>query len=367
MIMMKKLMCLVLALVFVLLAVACSASTPQTVTSESEAQGQQENGAEASSEVTEINIWVSTGAEDEVHTTMLEAIDETLENVTINFQMFPYDELVSKLQVAPTVGDTPDIIMLDGLRAAYFQELGMLANIDSYVTDELRANMLQSVLDENTYNGELYGIAQFDAGMSFWGNKSMLEEAGVRIPTSYTEAWTRAEFEDALAKLKDSGIESPLYIRQNGPRTLYYTYMPIVRSFGGDYLDRETGLATGTLDSEETIEAVNYIGWLVEQGYVDPLVDYDDAFYGRQESALALIGHWSYTDTMESLGDDAILIPLPDMGEGVYTCSGSIVWNMTTAAVEAGKSDAAWEVLELIMSEEHVKNVTDYNSAGCKP
>ena len=57
----------------------------------------------------------------------------------------------------------------------------------------------------------------------------MLENAGVRIPADYKDAWDKAEFEDALKKLKDSGVEWPIYVRQNKPSTEYYTWMPFCR------------------------------------------------------------------------------------------------------------------------------------------
>ena len=67
----------------------------------------------------------------------------------------------------------------------------MLRITDSYISDELKNDLLPSVLAECTYGEQLYGVAQFDAGLSLWGSKSMLEDAGVRIPTSYKEAWTK--------------------------------------------------------------------------------------------------------------------------------------------------------------------------------
>jgi multiple sugar transport system substrate-binding protein len=270
---------------------------------------------------------------------------------------------MEKLRLAPTVGDTPEIIIIDALQVPYFYELGLIENIDSRVSPSLRADLLQSVIDESTYDGKLHAIAQFDSGMALWANKSMLQKAGVRIPASYKEAWTKAEFEDALAKLKASGVKWPIYIRQNRPQSLYFTYLPVVHSFGGDYLNRKTLLSEGTLNSKETIAAYDYLTWMVQKGYLNALCDYEDAFYGKRESALSLLGHWKYSDHVKDLGDDAIIIPIPDFGSGVYTCTGSTVITMSTDATKRGKADDAWKVIERAMEPKYINMVTDYNGA----
>ncbi|MGN0353787.1 MAG: extracellular solute-binding protein [Muricoprocola sp.] len=315
----------------------------------------------AAEEVKNIRIWLADGSEAEFYKTMLSAIDEENDAFTIEYEIFPNDELVSKLQLAPSVGDTPDLVVIDSLRVPLFMTQDMIACIDDYVDDELRNDLLPSVIGECTYDDKLYGVAQFESGLSLWGNKSMLEAAGVRIPTSYTDAWTKEEFEDALSKLKENGLEYPLYLRQNSPRTWYFTYLPVVRSFGGDFMDRETLLTDGTLNSAETVEAFSYISWLVDNGYVDPLCDYDDGFYNKKENALSLVGHWATTAITDALGEDAILIPIPDFGEGVYTGSGSTVWTMTTAAEENGNADCAWEIMKSVVSTENIAEVTTVN------
>ena len=259
------------------------------------------------------------------------------------------------------VGDAPDMIVADYLLIPGYYETGMIQPIDEYISDDLKSDLLQSVIAESTYDGKMVSTAQFDSGLALWANKSMLEEAGVRIPTSYTDAWTKEEFEDALAKLKASGVEYPMYLRQNNPSSLYYTYMPFVVSFGGDYMNRDTMLTEGALDSEASIAAFDYISWMIDQGYVNAACDYEDAFYGRKESALSLTGHWMYTQHVDALGDDAIIIPIPDFGNGVYTCTGSTVWAMTTAAVDNGVADAVWSVMEKSMDPEYINMVTDVN------
>ncbi len=326
------------------------------------ATGKAEGNEASASAATSIKVWISSGAEDDVYRSLFDKVEAKL-NVTIKDEYYPKDELDTKLKVAPVVGDVPDMIVVDYLQVPAYYEAGLIDDLSSRISAELKADLLPSVVDESTYDGKLVSVAQFDSGMALWANKSMLEHAGIRIPTSYTEAWTKAEFEDALAKLKADGVPYPLYIRQNKTSSLYFTYVPLLASFGGDYVDRNTMLAEGTLDSPETIAAYSYISWLIENGYVDPACDYENGFYGRKENAISLLGHWKYTDYVKGLGDDAIILPVPDFGQGVYTCSGSTVWSMTTAAKENGTADLVWKVMENALQPENIKMVTDFNGA----
>ena len=309
-----------------------------------------------------VKVWVSSGAEDGVYRKLFDTI-RTTSGITIKDEYYPKDELDGKLQVAPVVGDAPDMIIVDYLQMPAYYEAGLIEALDTYMPASLKSDLIPSVVAESSYRGKLISTAQFDAGMGLWANKAMLQKAGVRIPVSYKEAWSKAEFEDVLKKLKLSGVPYPIYIRQNKPSTLYFTYMPILASFGGDYIDRKTFHAKGVLDGANTVAAYDYLSWLLKQGYLNGRCDYEDAFYGKKESALALIGHWKYTDHVKNLGDDAIIIPTPNFGKGVFTCSGSTVWAMTTAAKQNGIADEVWRILQMSLEPANIRIVTDFNGA----
>lgn len=371
----KKLSAVVLTMTMVASLTACGSAAKESTPSQttvaqtteaakpSESAKAQETAAaeESNYEGKTVTVWISSGAEDDVYREMFDAIETEL-NITITDEYYSKDELDNKMQTAPIAGDMPDAVVADYLLIPKYYEAGLVAELNDYVSDELLNDYLPSVIEECTVDGKMISVAQFDSGLALWANKEMLETAGVRIPESYTEAWDKAEFEDALQKLKDSGVEWPLYVRQNKPSTEYYTWMPFVASFGGDYMNRETGLCTGTLDGEETIAAFDYLSWLFEQGYCDATCDYEDSFQ-KGENALVLYGHSNYRKYESVLGDNLILIPLPDMGNGVYTCSGSTVMIMTTGAQASGNDDATWAMLERATSPEYIEMVVNTNGA----
>ncbi len=338
---MKKLIALTIA-ALLLLSVASVASAEEAAT---------------------ITVWCADGAETTVYTAMWDDFNAKNADIKVNYLFFAQDELINKLATSSEVGDTPDIVVVDGLMVSYFQDLGMIAKLDEYISEELMNDVLPSVWAENTYSDGVYGVAQFDSGLGLWTRKSVLEALGARVPTSYKEAWTLAEFEDILAKAKEAGYSYPLYMRQNRPTSMYFNMVPVVASFGGDYLSRETYTAVGTLDSEETIAAYNWVKKMIDAGYINTACDYEDAFYNadRHEALFSMLGHWKYTDHVGAFGDDAIIVPMPDFGGGVFTSSGSTVDVMTTAAVERGVAKQAWAVLEAMMSPEYIRMVCEVN------
>jgi multiple sugar transport system substrate-binding protein len=67
-----------------------------------------------------------------------------------------------------------------------------------------------------------------------------------------------------------------------------------------------------------------------------------------------------YQPYLEAAGDDLVLLPLPDFGSGTKTGMGSWAWGITSATVDA---DAAWAVIEYLMSDEVILAITEVNGA----
>ncbi len=318
--------------------------------------------------VVTIELWRHTGTptEGEYYDNIINSFNAANPNIQIHQTIFPDGTYIDQINAAIATDGLPDVIDFDGVYMAGFVNFGALAPLDQYISNEMKSDLLPSIFEEGTYeDGKVYMLGQFDSGLSFWGNKSHLKATGVRIPTSVDEAWTKTEFDNALAKLsKVDGVEYALDLKVNyGGGYWIYSYLPIIRSFGGDVIDRNSWTAEGTLNGKETVAAFEYLRELVDMGYVNPTQTTDDDFYNSKTSSLALVGHWMYPPHTSSMGDDAILIPLPDFGDGVFTGSGSYGWGMTSKATSRGVDQEAWKVLEYFMSAEGINGVFEANGA----
>ena len=283
--------------------------------------------------------------------------------VTVDLTLVPEGQYTDQVNSAAAAGDLPAILDFDGPNMANLAWAGHLVPIDSCISDELRADILPSLIEQGTYAGELYGVGSFDSGLGLYAWSSALEEVGARVPTGADDAWTADELEQILRDLQGAGYEHPLdtkfwYGVQGEWST--YAFAPIVWSAGGDLIDRDGGqTADGFLNTPEVVDAFTTLQTWVNDGLID--VDAaDDSNFLEQRSPISWVGHWMYAPYREAAGDDLVVLPLPDFGSGSRTGMGSWAWAMTSAADDP---DAAWSVIEFLMSDETILGITEVNGA----
>jgi multiple sugar transport system substrate-binding protein len=221
-------------------------------------------------------------------------------------------------------------------------------------------------LEQGVYDDVLYSVGTFDSGLGLYAWRSALESVGATIPTEPEDAWTVEEFTQILRDLQAAGFPHPLDIKVfYGSQGEWFTYAfaPILWSGGGDLIDRDDyQSADGVLNSEESVEAMTiFQGWVDEELTATNAVD-DAGFLSGEDSALAWVGHWNYQLNKEALGDDMVVVPLPDFGEGTRTGMGSWAWGITSAGA-ANDGDAAWAFIDYALSDDVILEVTGVNGA----
>ncbi len=314
-----------------------------------------------------VSLWshYSAGAEKQAFDAQIEAFNKAnAGKIKVEALELPSGSYNDQVQAAALAGDLPCVLDFDGPFLYNYAWSGYLIPLDEYISDELRNDLLQSILDQGTYAGKFYGLGTFDSGLAIWGNKAYLEKAGVRIPTSIEDAWTKDEFVEALEKLQAlEEVEYAIDFKMNYGQGEWYSYgfSPILQSFGGDLIDRgDYQSADGVLNGPEAVEAMTFFKSLFEKGYANINPAGDDDFYGRKTSALAYVGHWMWTPHHDGLGDDLVLIPMPKFGEKAVTGMGSWAWGITSSCPNP---DAAWTFLEFLISPDEILRMTDANGA----
>ena len=313
-----------------------------------------------------VKIWFHSGKgeEREVLDAQVEAFNSSQSDVKIDAILLPEGSYNDQVQAGALAGDLPCLLDFDGPFLYNYAWSGYMAPLDSYVSDEMKADFLPSIIAQGTYAGKLYSLGTFDSGLAIWGNKAYLEKAGVRIPTGIDDAWTKDEFMDALKKLKAlDEVEYPLDVKMNYGQGEWYAYgfSPIIQSFGGDLINREDyQSADGVLNGPAAVEAMTFFQSLFSDGYANAKPAGDDSFYGTKTAALAFVGHWMWGPHSNGLGDDLVLLPMPKFGEKAVTGMGSWNWGLTTSCPNP---DAAWKFLDFIVSADEILHMTDANGA----
>ena len=221
------------------------------------------------------------------------------------------------MTAAALSGELPDILDVDGPIMPNWAWAGYLAplTIDPAKLD----GFLPGVIGK--WNDKVYSVGFWDAALAVFARKSVLEENGIRIPT-LDKPWTGEEFDEILAKLKDTGkYEYPLNIGMADKGEWYpYAFLPFLWSTGGDLVDRSTyQTAEGALNGDDAVKWGEWFQGLVKDGMVpgtsQSLADHQNGF-AEGKYALNWTGNWLALSSLEKFGDDLLFLPAPDFGHG---------------------------------------------------
>lgn len=265
---------------------------------------------------TQMTMWThSAGNEGEmkVIAQMIEDFNGSQENYEVVRQDFPQAAYNDSVQGAAASGDLPCILDVDGPIMPNWAWNGWL--VPSGLTDADVENFLPSTVGR--YDGQIYSVGYWDATTLIFTRSSILEKVGARVPT-VEQPWTAEEFADIQKKLKDTGDYE--YVIDWGPgwadEWWPYAYAPLMQSFGGDLIDRQTMThADGVLNGTEAVAFGKWFQSLYTKGYANKKPADDKSFVlGRVP--LDYMGNWAYAEAKEKWGDDLIVLPPPDFGKG---------------------------------------------------
>ena len=188
-------------------------------------------------------------------------------------------------------------------------------------------------------------------------------------------ALDRDEFDEILAKLKDTGkYEYPLNIGMADKGEWYpYAFLPFLWSFGGDLVDRSTyQTAEGALNGDAAIEWGEWFQGLVKDGMVpgtsQSLADHQNGF-ADGKYALNWTGNWLALSSLEKFGDDLLFLPAPDFGHGGKIGAASWQFAVSSKSAAPGRGErlhrvrAAGQVLHRLLRR-HRADPADPRSAA---
>lgn len=313
-----------------------------------------------------ISLWFHSGqgSERDELDRQITAFNEMQSDYVIQPLEVPEGSYNDQVRAAALAGDLPCVLDFDGPFIYSYVFSGDLIPLDDFVSEDLLADTLPSIIGQGTVEGQLYSLGQFDSGLSIWANRAMLEEAGVRIPEGLDDTWTFDEFNEALAALADVVPDDGYVIDFKFTYTgewYSYGFAPMIRSFGGDTIDRsDFATAEGVLNGDEAVAWGEWFQSLFANGYATATPVDPDADFIEGRVALSWVGHWMYNDYKNALGDDLVLIPVPDFGEGAVTGMGSWNWGITSTC---DNPEGAWAFIEYLMEADNTASMANANGA----
>src|SRR2546429_9031556 len=123
------------------------------------------------------------GPERDALNASLQAFSERFPGITVEVEQLPEVRYTDEVNVAALAHSLPCLLDFDGPTLYNYAWSGYLIPLDKYVSPELKADFLPSIVRQGTNNHHLYSLGQFDSGLGIYANKRYLSEAVVRIPT----------------------------------------------------------------------------------------------------------------------------------------------------------------------------------------
>ncbi len=207
-----------------------------------------------------------------------------------------------KVNASVLSGDLPDVLTVDGPNIAAYAANGIIQPL-APLSDEERSEYLDSILEQGTYNDQLYALGAMESSVGLYYNKDIISEAGIEIPEP-DDPWTFTEFLEILEKLKpitDSKNGYPLDMTfPVGEASIYY-YAPFIWSNGGDFVSEDGLTVDGIFNSSENALTMNYFKGLVDKKYMSA-VPIENLFESGR-AAFKFDGAWEVNTIYQSYPD----------------------------------------------------------------
>lgn len=309
----------------------------------------------------EVTLWMYPVIRDEAASKdFWEAAEADFEKefpaVDLTIELQTFDKRDEQISAALAANSGPDIVLITPDQAATYLNVGGLLPVDEAIADE-RDMFYPATLDSATFEDELYGVPLFQNVFTTAYNKTVFDEAGLDLPTTWDE------IQDAAPVLAKNGIAAMDYLG-TPEQTLNLSFYPFLWQAGGTVFDEDgTKIA---FDSRAGVDALEFLVDLQDEGGLP--ADAATQAVGIEGSPLAAgtVGIRPTTSPAElaqmraALGEDAVVVGPPLEGETQATYGNPGLLSLTSITKNENR-DAAYQVLSFLTSKEFQ---TELNAAA---
>jgi multiple sugar transport system substrate-binding protein len=312
-----------------------------------------------------LTVWFHGGqrGEQAVLAAQVARFNARFAQIQVSVTGIPEADYPDRVQLAAVTGQLPDVLDFDGPNLMNYVYQGQLSPLDHLVSRSVIADLTPSIRSQGTLDGRLYSVGAIDSGLGLYASRRALGAVGARIPRGWSDAWTAAEFGDVLRRLSSrdpDGRVLDMSVNYGIGEWYTYAFAPVVWSAGGsfgrspDFDDARSSLAT-----PEVARALTLLGVWARR-YVDPDATAPADALATGRVALSWDGHWRYPGYHRALGDDLLVLPLPDFGNGAKTDSGSWNWGISS---RSSHPEQAARFLDFLMSPAEVLATSQASAA----
>ena len=214
----------------------------------------------ASEEKEKLTLWdFHNGSEAESVQEMVDEYNQSQDKVEIEYSSVNQTDYTTTLvTTAYANGECPDILWVEPATYKKFTEAGMLADLSSYYTDDLKKDILPSFLEAATGDdGKIYTLPFECETLGLFYDADVLKEEGIEPPTTWEELKSAAE---KLTTDDRYGIVLPV------EKTAYtlFNWWPFMWMDDADIYDADGNV---TIGSDNMADALDFWGSFYQNGY----------------------------------------------------------------------------------------------------
>jgi N,N'-diacetylchitobiose transport system substrate-binding protein len=218
-----------------------------------------------------IRLWLNGGdTPDEYVDYAIAEFNKIHPDVTVTFERQEWTGIVEKLTTALSSSDSPDVIELGNTQAQTFEAAGALMDLTDKKADLGGDDLLQSLVEAGTYDGEFYGVPYYAGARVMIYRKDLFEQSGLAVPTTMDEVLAAGE------KLKADNASTPNFSGIYLPGKNWFAALPHIWLAGGDIAVQEDGKWVGKLSSDASVKGLTQLQEFIEKTSAAPK-DGDDS------------------------------------------------------------------------------------------
>lgn len=300
--------------------------------------GNSGNTAKGNGEAVKLSVWTPEG-----QTVENQYYEDTIKNfnkenagkIEASIELIPRAngyEYENKINAAATSGSLPDIMSMDGPTVANYADSGIIVPIGDYFKKEDLADFVPSIIQQGTYNKDLYTLGTSESNVVLYYNKTMLDAAGITPPTKLVDAWTWDDVYDISKKLTKNGVYGINMDWDLGEGQIY-GFAPILWSNGAELLSKDGNEANGYVNSNEAVESLQSYERFAKEGLINlqPLPNE----FEEGKAAMYLCGSWEIEKIQKDYPDlkwGITYYPTSSKTKKVVAPSGDWCWGITSGS-----------------------------------
>ena len=255
---MKKVLAVLLSAVMILGLAACGSSSSSTTTTA--AGGSSSGGSSDSGDKIEISVIAAQYGTQTADWWAKFVEDFNADNPTINLtvEVVSWNDIYTVVNTRLSNNQAPDILNIDVF--ADYQADDLLLPAEDYISEETYAKFYESFLEQSVVDGTVWAVPDLASARAMYYNIDILEECGVEVPTTWDELLEAcATIKEKMPDVYPWGVD--LTTDEGQAAFAYYIW-----NNGGDFTDED---GNWTLNSDENVEAIEFLMQLIEEGYTN--------------------------------------------------------------------------------------------------